>query len=1713
MQSAISNVLCLSFAMLLLLLLGAGSATAEVTPSDERGLSSDTAYQMGNVDHVNLFSGNLTVTLPLGKGYPLGPSSSYGLTLVYNSNGWVQTEEICGNGGGGGTDYALVQPDPRNNAGFGWRVNLGQLFPPSTPPHNADLMRWLFITPDGGEHLFVDELHPGYPATPQAGVTFSTDSTYLRMKTSGCSTTPAGTSGCRKIESPDGSVHEFHRYGTGSLDWKLTTYSDVHGNDLTVTYSGGDWTLTDEHGRVHTVDFDVTGKISEVVMEGIDGADVVYDLIYGQPVDIERQRYGFPGTNCIPAAPGNLVSVHTLDRLVMPDGSFYEFTYFDNDTDDVLSGGMASLRLPTGGEIRYTYRRDFYLNEEPFPDQSPIRAADGVGTRSLFEDPISATATGTWTYDLVTGDNPDSPFFTGPGQAPPCFHTRVVTDPEGNAVEHFFSTVRLEKGWAYGLPLSICDPDNATGVEVPSPWVSQRLYEGDVATGTLMREIQVDYTADGNAPNSIDVQGWNTRMTKRIEIYKDDDDNTRETTYSGFDGIGHWRTTTASGSFGPTKTATTDWNDGLGTLTTNPDATTASGFTMPSAATGWIWGFYTEQSVTQDSGTTKTEAAFDSSTGALLRQRTLAGTTRANHDVVTVVERNASGFVTTEKKWGGDDNSVTFDNVYDALADMDLPAADTEEYRVVHTYSAGVAETSKYVNPCDEAEVYLTVFDQDVDAKSGLPTAVRDASGFVTSLVYDENLRLLREEAQEGAWMTYSYQLPTTSNTSLTPTYQIKACKSGFTDDPCLSANTLASEFNEYDGLGRRVRYATSVPKQGNPTASEDRAFTYNALGWLLEETTWGQQKSTTYSGHDRFGRPGLIIPPGQPAIALAYTGERITGRRSQVLTLSGSQQACHQERFDHFGRLTVVRENFTESLDDCLRVSGDLTSYIYDEMDRLTAVCQNKVGTVCGQDRTFQYDGRGVLTSEVQPEIGPSGNGTVSYSYDSMGSVLSRDIAGSDNHSLRYQYDGAGRLTHVRQVVDGGNTRLLKEFRYARDNSLGWSLGKLVESVRWNWLTLSVPPLETFDEPGNSPVQVTTRYEYGGTAGRISKKITSQRAGGASTAFRSSFSYDQLGNLVTLTYPQCLTGECDDSAPARTVSFGYSRGHLTSVTGYAPNIWYQEGGMLDTIEYTNGVSWSQSVSATSDLARPHEIMITGTSDGTDSNSGQFSYDGSGNITAVGALDYRYDLLNRLTSGEARAGTAGIQTQTTSFDAYGNITSMTTAGQTRTLTTNVSTNRLSGAGMSYDEAGNLTTAAVDGFNFEYTYDGLNAMKFYQSQSESKVFSYDADGERLETFRCPGNVCGEGEGNERFTLRGLNGEVLRIYEGETGNRGWVEDYVYANGRPLARVRADAGGEVVEYLHLDHLGSARKVTNELAEEVTKHEYYPFGEETTAPSGGDTKLKFTGHERDDGSGSSDELDYMHARFCGPRLGRFLSVDPRGAALGDPSSLNRYAYARNNPLVFVDPTGEVISLANLSDDEIETLLEDLNAFTGNTYDVENGNLVLVATGSDSSQIATDYLNDLIGSGTVYGVESTEGTNARIPGTNDVEINFNLGALTEYNRVDPRTLNTGSALVHELYHITSGLYDTKDGTKLGTRSTEPDWTGPVVDFVNTIRAERGLPVRAAYPTQPTGRGWKKARIHFKAVDAKHPERRRYVFRPRTDGRYRVGPSGQYRKN
>ncbi|NJL30079.1 MAG: hypothetical protein HC897_20390, partial [Thermoanaerobaculia bacterium] len=447
-------------------------------------------------------------------------------------------------------------------------------------------------------------------------------------------------------------------------------------------------------------------------------------------------------------------------------------------------------------------------------------------------------------------------------------------------------------------------------------------------------------------------------------------------------------------------------------------------------------------------------------------------------------------------------------------------------------------------------------------------------------------------------------------------------------------------------------------------------------------------------------------------------------------------------------------------------------------------------------------------------------------------------------------------------------------------------------------------------DPLGNDTVSYFTssyalhRGSYGLPFTGVSKRLTSLKVPSITTyAFETDFNWHPLGVLSDIDYPECLHPRCSGRAPPRNVAYSYTRGFQTAVPGYASSITYQGGGMLHQVQHTNGVSYTLERETASALDRPYRIS---TNRGWD--TGIYAYDGAGNVKQIGTQDFRYDRFKRMSSGEVSVS-GQDRVQSANYDVYNNLLSLTTNGSALTTSVNASTNRLTSVSALYDAAGNLTRQVRGSETHQYTYDPLGMLKYLQSTTDqAQVYLYDADDERLATYDCFPGVCDSPGWELRTTVRGLGGEPLREYS-TRGTNGWqwVRDYVYRAGGLLAAVEPNgSGGETVYHLHTDHLGTPRQITNANGVQVALHSYYPFGQEATDPAQTAFTKKFTGHERDpNGTGTAGDLDYMHARYCSPTLGRFLSFDPIGGNPRAPQSWNRYAYALNSPMNYTDPEG----------------------------------------------------------------------------------------------------------------------------------------------------------------------------------------------------------------
>jgi RHS repeat-associated protein len=257
------------------------------------------------------------------------------------------------------------------------------------------------------------------------------------------------------------------------------------------------------------------------------------------------------------------------------------------------------------------------------------------------------------------------------------------------------------------------------------------------------------------------------------------------------------------------------------------------------------------------------------------------------------------------------------------------------------------------------------------------------------------------------------------------------------------------------------------------------------------------------------------------------------------------------------------------------------------------------------------------------------------------------------------------------------------------------------------------------------------------------------------------------------------------------------------------------------------------------------------------------------------------------------------------YDAFGNRTACTQIGpdDCQGFLINAVENRNRLAGTGYDAAGNVTGLS----GHVYSYDPLNMMTRDSFGQLSREFVYTADDERIATYTVGSSWS--------WTIRGTDGKVLRELTSSDGPAGpgtsgwqWTKDHVWRNGLLLASRQPDGANTTTYHYHLDHLGTPRRVTDQNDRIVGVHDYLAFGPELSggAAEPSATTLKYTGHERDNwSSGSSDALDYMHARYYSPWMGRFLSVDSHDGTPTLPQTWNRYQYTRNNPVRLFDPDG----------------------------------------------------------------------------------------------------------------------------------------------------------------------------------------------------------------
>lgn len=113
----------------------------------------------------------------------------------------------------------------------------------------------------------------------------------------------------------------------------------------------------------------------------------------------------------------------------------------------------------------------------------------------------------------------------------------------------------------------------------------------------------------------------------------------------------------------------------------------------------------------------------------------------------------------------------------------------------------------------------------------------------------------------------------------------------------------------------------------------------------------------------------------------------------------------------------------------------------------------------------------------------------------------------------------------------------------------------------------------------------------------------------------------------------------------------------------------------------------------------------------------------------------------------------------------------------------------------------------------------------------------------------------------------------------------------------------------YYYTDPQGTVLAKADASGTIIATYDYAPYGTAVASMSPAPNGPGYTGHVNDPDTG----LVYMQARYYQPD-GRFLSPDPVGPAAGNVYSFNRYAYANDNPVRYVDPDGRTCTEVNKS-------------------------------------------------------------------------------------------------------------------------------------------------------------------------------------------------------
>ncbi len=763
---------------------------------------------------------------------------------------------------------------------------------------------------------------------------------------------------------------------------------------------------------------------------------------------------------------------------------------------------------------------------------------------------------------------------------------------------------------------------------------------------------------------------------------------------------------------------------------------------------------------------------------------------------------------------------------------------------------------------------------------------------------------------------------------------------SAYTNAPTLGALTQKSEWN--DQTGGYVSTQFGYDEYGNEISITD------PMGRTSTSTFDGAYHQYALAKIDSLGRATQVAYDYVLALPISRTdadGNLTTtsydalGRQSQLTTPDGAiaatlylnygnplTQATRSEAWDPTQNAWLYSDNYFDGLIrsyKTLTQAGVAVDTIYGSTGKVWKQSRPYGAGETPQYEVITYDEVGRPLAHTMPD-----GSQVSTSY-SPGVTTSLDVLG---HARTVRHDAWGRTLEIDETVGGQpkqtifvydvlgrrtqSTDELGNVTRASYDSLGrtlqksdpdqglWSYGYNIDSqlisetdALGHTTTLSVDAVGRVTKrlypDGTSDQYVFDEAGHGSSTGRLTTALAHCAAGTDPTScapiVKTQLSYDTMGREVQ--YTETLNGNSytighsyDQSGRLAAVIYpdgeivtqsygksGTATGRLTGLSGnqagtLLSDAGYTSSGQVARLVFGNGVTTSFQYDPTSGRATSMNIGALA--------SFNYGYNAGGLITAVTGSEnwsYQLDELGRLAS----ANTPGYS-QNYSYDAGGRVASSTALGNYG-YSDPSHPHAVTAAGnntYAYDANGNM----ISGAGRTLTYDYAHRPSAISSGGVLTTFVYNAMGARVQ----------------KISNTGTTTYIGTLYE---TNGGTVTKYYFAGGIRVAK--RDVNGTA--FLHTDHLGSLKLITDGGGNQVMTYEHTPYGTLLSAVGARPDPHRFTGHNTDDETG----LIFFNARYYDPVLGRFISPDQFVAEKDNPQGLDLYAYANNSPINYVDPTG----------------------------------------------------------------------------------------------------------------------------------------------------------------------------------------------------------------